>query len=96
MSRLSKSDVVRAWKDASFRNQLTAEQKAALPPSPAGFTELSADELTSVSGGRGSGVSSLPCELDKVGFTKNTFPCCKTQDITCENTTLGGNFVISN
>ena len=96
MSKLTHRDVIRAWKDADFRNQLSAEQRAALPESPAGVVELSCAELNDVVGGRDSGVSSIPCELDKLGYTKNTFPCCRTQDITCDdNLTVGGKFVIS-
>ena len=50
--QLSKQEIIRAWKDANFRNQLTAEQRAALPDNPAGFVELSSSELQEVAGGQ--------------------------------------------
>jgi len=91
---MSEQNIIRAWKDPAYRASLSPEQLAALPNSPAGMVELSSAELNHVAGGRGAGVTSLPCELDKLGFTKNTFPCCPTQDITCDNRTVGGKFVI--
>ncbi len=44
-------DVVRAWKDEEYRNSLTPDQLAHLPPNPAGDTELSEEELDMVAGG---------------------------------------------
>lgn len=48
---MSKNDVIRAWKDASYRASLSPAQLAALPANPAGATELSDEELGAVSGG---------------------------------------------
>ena len=48
---MSKKDVVRAWKDAEYRNSLTAEELAALPENPAGATELPDAELENAAGG---------------------------------------------
>ena len=47
---ISGKDVVRAWKDADYRESLSAEDRAALPNHPAGLVELSDAELESVLG----------------------------------------------
>ena len=44
-------DIERAWKDEEYRNSLTPEQIAKLPPNPSGDVELSEGELDEVSGG---------------------------------------------
>jgi mersacidin/lichenicidin family type 2 lantibiotic len=44
-----KFDIVRAWKDESYRHSLSEEQRQALPANPAG--ELSDEELNAVTGG---------------------------------------------
>jgi mersacidin/lichenicidin family type 2 lantibiotic len=49
MSR--KIDVVRALKDAAYRESLGAEERALVPPSQAGHIELDDTELESVVGG---------------------------------------------
>jgi mersacidin/lichenicidin family type 2 lantibiotic len=46
-------DVVRAWKDPAYRKSLTAEERAALPPNPAGLVELGKEDLGLVTGGGG-------------------------------------------
>jgi mersacidin/lichenicidin family type 2 lantibiotic len=46
-----KFDVVRAWKDESYRQNLSEEEMNLLPANPAG--ELAESELTSVAGGGG-------------------------------------------
>nr|WP_298728637.1 mersacidin/lichenicidin family type 2 lantibiotic [uncultured Steroidobacter sp.] len=45
-------DIIRAWKDPSYRQSLTATELASLPANPAGQIELSDAELDSVAGGR--------------------------------------------
>lgn len=42
---MSKADIVRAWKDPSYRLSLSAAELAQLPAHPAGQIELSDDEL---------------------------------------------------
>lgn len=44
-------DVIRAWKDRSYRNSLSQEQLAALPANPVGT--ISDVEAELVAGGRG-------------------------------------------
>ncbi len=41
---MTKDQIIRAWKDPVFRATLTAEQLAALPPSPAGLSAVELDE----------------------------------------------------
>ena len=48
---MTHQDVIRAWKDADFRNSLTAEQLAALPENPAGLIALDDADLDVVAGG---------------------------------------------
>ena len=48
---MSKEKIIRAWKDPAYRESLSAEERAALPPSPAGPVELSEEQLASVLGG---------------------------------------------
>jgi mersacidin/lichenicidin family type 2 lantibiotic len=44
-------EIVRAWKDEDFRNSLSEEQLANLPPSPDNLAELSDEDLEEVAGG---------------------------------------------
>ncbi len=46
-----KFDIVRAWKDETYRQTLSAEQRNTLPANPAG--ELNDTELAAVCGGDG-------------------------------------------
>jgi mersacidin/lichenicidin family type 2 lantibiotic len=43
-------NVVRAWKDPSYRNQLTMAQLRALPPNPAGSSEITKEQLAEIDG----------------------------------------------
>jgi mersacidin/lichenicidin family type 2 lantibiotic len=47
---MSPEDTIRAWKDAKFRQSLSAEERALLPDNPAGFVELSETDLGLVAG----------------------------------------------
>jgi len=46
-----KFDIVRAWKDETYRQTLSEEEVNALPANPAGESELVNAELESVNGG---------------------------------------------
>ena len=48
---MSNVDVVRAWKDETYRNSLSEAERAALPPNPAGEIELAEADLSSVVAG---------------------------------------------
>jgi mersacidin/lichenicidin family type 2 lantibiotic len=46
-------DVIRAWKDVTYRASLSTEAQASLPASPAGELELSEADLEAVNGADG-------------------------------------------
>jgi len=48
------SNIVRAWKDETYRQSLSVEEQAVLPANPAGEVELTDTELGAVSGAWGS------------------------------------------
>jgi len=48
---MSKSNVIRAWKDPEYRNGLSEAERASLPGNPAGSIELSDTDLGKVAGG---------------------------------------------
>ena len=52
--------VLRAWKDESFRNSLTEEQRAAIPSKPENFEQLSDDQLENAAGGVTPGMMTRP------------------------------------
>lgn len=43
-------DIIRAWKDRSYRDSLSAEEQALLPENPVGQIELTDEELKEVNG----------------------------------------------
>jgi mersacidin/lichenicidin family type 2 lantibiotic len=48
---MSNEDIVRAWKDAEYRQNLSAEEQTLLPEHPAGAIELPDDQLKQAAGG---------------------------------------------
>lgn len=48
---MQQTDIIRAWKDAEFRAELSAEEWAFLPENPAGLVELTDEALEYVVGG---------------------------------------------
>ncbi len=44
-------DIVRAWKDETYRDSLSPEQRMMLPEHPAGMIELIEEDLNAVNGG---------------------------------------------
>jgi mersacidin/lichenicidin family type 2 lantibiotic len=48
---MQNGDIVRAWKDADFRAELSVEELALLPGNPAGLIELTDEALEDVVGG---------------------------------------------
>ncbi len=69
---MSKVDIVRAWKDESYRLSLTAEQRALLPANPAGTTELSETELAAVVGG----ITTAACTASGASSCTKKLPQC--------------------
>jgi mersacidin/lichenicidin family type 2 lantibiotic len=51
---MSKQQIIRAWKDETYRRSLSEAQRTALPENPAGrvdLDELTAAELAEIAGG---------------------------------------------
>ena len=49
---MDRDTIIRAWKDAAFREGLGDDARAALPAHPAGMIELSDADLLDVAGGQ--------------------------------------------
>ena len=49
---MSKKDIIRAWKDAEYRQSLSEAERAMLPEHPAGLIDLTDAELATVAGGK--------------------------------------------
>jgi mersacidin/lichenicidin family type 2 lantibiotic len=47
---MSHETIIRAWKDESFRNSLSADERALLPENPAGLIELDDAQLQVAAG----------------------------------------------
>jgi mersacidin/lichenicidin family type 2 lantibiotic len=47
---MSRSDIIRAWKDDAFRNSLSEADRAKLPANPAGTVELTEAEAATIEG----------------------------------------------
>ena len=58
---MSNLDVIRAWKDAEYRNSLSEAEQAQLPEHPAGLIEISDTELDAAAGGRAPKTFNLAC-----------------------------------
>lgn len=48
---MTRTNIIRAWKDEEYRQSLSNAERARLPVNPAGVIELSDAELSSVAGG---------------------------------------------
>jgi len=66
-------DVIRAWKDAEYRESLSAEDRSLVPQNPAGLVELTDDQLKQASGLSGIIVTTFKTCTD---FTVRRFHCC--------------------
>jgi mersacidin/lichenicidin family type 2 lantibiotic len=47
---MSRLDIIRAWKDESYRLSLSAKQLASMPANPAGAVELTDAEAATIDG----------------------------------------------
>ena len=70
---MSHLDIIRAWKDAEYRNSLSAEQLNQLPEHPAGMSGLSDEALQAIVGGRRAGGGGTGCGTG--GNCTNCDPC---------------------
>jgi mersacidin/lichenicidin family type 2 lantibiotic len=50
-SLMSRTDIVRAWKDEEYFDRLSAFERSQLPQNPAGIIEISDDDLLQAEGG---------------------------------------------
>jgi mersacidin/lichenicidin family type 2 lantibiotic len=48
---MSQENIIRAWKDENFRQQLSERERALLPEHPAGSIELTDEEIEDLAGG---------------------------------------------
>lgn len=74
---MPKTDVIRAWKDAEYRESLSSSALAALPENPAGPMELRDDELDLAAGGETT--VDPYCTLD-CSFGPACSSCCRCPD----------------
>ena len=70
--------MVRAWKDARYRQTQTAEQQAVLPVNPAGTCELADAELECVQGSIGGAFGSATLENCIVSLGATGKDSCNT------------------
>jgi mersacidin/lichenicidin family type 2 lantibiotic len=86
---MSNKHIIRAWKDAAYRNSLSETERAALPPNPAGGIEISDADLGKVAGGAPNTLNcSLICTVNPVACTalcsaKHT-TICATASVICK------------
>ena len=66
-------DVIRAWKDAAYRESLSEEDRSLVPQNPAGLVELTDEQLKQASGLSGIIVTTFKTCTD---FTVRRFHCC--------------------
>ena len=48
---MTNEEIIRAWKDESYRNGMSVTQRAQIPDHPSGLVQLSDEELTEAAGG---------------------------------------------
>ncbi len=66
---MSNSDIIRAWKDDDYSSSLSEAQRSLLPENPAGFVELSDEDMENFAGGANFSVSGgidAYCTIDNV------------------------------
>jgi mersacidin/lichenicidin family type 2 lantibiotic len=79
-------DVVRAWKDATYRASLSAEEQALLPASPAGEFELSEADLEAIEGAGGSQtILNSTSAIPLLGCLQSVVSPCLTNNGNCFN-----------
>jgi len=77
---MSDETVIRAWKDASFRERLSDAERALLPAHPAGLIELDDAQLEAAAGARpadgGQHTEGGTCTI-------GTYVCCCDSIVSC-------------
>ncbi|MEU7137048.1 mersacidin/lichenicidin family type 2 lantibiotic [Streptomyces sp. NPDC046261] len=83
-------NIARAWKDAAYRESLTAEERAALPANPAGVVELDDQDLMELSGGT-TGTLCVTVTLVTVSQCATShFGCATVNKTVCNGTCAVG------
>ncbi len=59
------SNLIRAWKDETYRQSLSTQEQVMLPANPVGATELTEAELEAISGAIGGGGRGAVFETDE-------------------------------
>ncbi len=80
---MKKDKVIKAWKDEKFRESLSAEDQALLPDNPAGFVELTDEDLESITGGvptTGSSPQICSCTVTQTGTGAGCYCSCGDDD----------------
>ena len=72
---MSEEDIIRAWNDEDYRSTLSDEEKAKLPPNPAGEIELTDEELAQIQGGLDLGGCPPPITTITIGIISVTGTC---------------------
>ena len=79
---MSKFDIVRAWKDAEYRQSLSSEEQELLPEHPAGSIELTDGQLQQAAGASVVPASQGPFTVGCCQTVFLTTPCCPTPAFT--------------
>ncbi|MEU5052266.1 mersacidin/lichenicidin family type 2 lantibiotic [Streptomyces sp. NPDC021096] len=79
-------NIARAWKDAAYRESLTAEERAALPANPAGVVELDDQDLMEL----GGGTTGLPCAVTISICATSAYGCMTVNKTVCNGTCASG------
>jgi mersacidin/lichenicidin family type 2 lantibiotic len=75
---MSRSKVIRAWKDPAYRNSLSSAEQADLPANPAGAIEIPETQLGQTAGGKAPHTLADECGLTYLTCTLSR-PCSITQ-----------------
>jgi mersacidin/lichenicidin family type 2 lantibiotic len=89
---MSDLNIIRAWKDAEYRQSLSEAERALLPEHPAGLIELADADLNAAGGRpRGGGCDTWSTvECTYATMTNDCRICCCTGDISNCNSELYG------
>jgi mersacidin/lichenicidin family type 2 lantibiotic len=60
---MSQDNIIRAWKDSSFRNSLSEVERSLIPNHPVGFVELTDVDLSVVGGMTGCKCGGFSCTI---------------------------------
>ena len=81
---MSYQDIIRAWKDAGYRESLSEEQRSQLPENPAGTIEIPEQDMESIAGG-GDSINACGQTTDpNMTACTDTRGFCTTVSIFCD------------